>query len=206
MKKLCWLPDDPRLKTILDSSEAVKWIQGYEPDCSDQRAQKNKILEACDGNPDILIRSFLPGHITASALVISEDLSMVLLHHHAKLNRWLQFGGHCDGDGNLAFSALRECQEESGISDLWIFPRVIDVDIHVIPRIKEEPEHQHLDVRFIVFGKKSHKPCVSSESNEVRWFDIEKVDSLDTDGSVLRLVKKAQSFPWKKTMEQMGSV
>ena len=116
----------------------------------------------------------------------------MLLHHHAKLERWLQFGGHCDGDGNLVHAAWRECREESGIDDLWIMPQVVDVDIHGIPAIGNEPEHLHLDIRFLVYTDGSNCPTVSSESKEVRWFDFDELISLQTDDSVLRLADLAK--------------
>ncbi len=135
-----------------------------------------------------MLRIWLPGHLTASALVIDDRWEKVLLHHHAKLERWLQFGGHCDGDGNLAHAAWRECQEESGIEDLWIYPQVIDVDIHGIPEIGSEQAHDHLDIRFLVMTDHRNQPVVSEESKDVRWFAFEELKDLDTDDSVIRLV------------------
>ena len=115
-----------------------------------------------------------------------------MLHHHAKLDRWLQFGGHCDGDGNLAHAAWRESVEESGIEDLWIYPRVIDVDIHGIPALGGEPAHDHLDIRFLVMTDPDNTPIISEESKDVRWFSFEELESVDTDHSVLRLAELAK--------------
>src|SRR5688572_10916647 len=93
---------------------------------------------------DAHLRSCAPGHFTASALVVDAPGERGLLTHHKKLDRWLQLGGHCDGDSNFAAVALREAQEESGIEGLSIDPRPLDLDIHTIPARTGDPEHLHL--------------------------------------------------------------
>jgi len=37
----------------------------------------------------------------------------VLLTHHKKLGKWLQLGGHSDGNSNMLDVALKEAKEES---------------------------------------------------------------------------------------------
>ncbi len=184
-----WRAGDPRLAPEQGKDVAIQWVEAYQPADPAQQMQRNQILDACRRCDDILLRSCFPGHLTASALVIDDRCEKVLLHHHAKLKRWLQFGGHCDGDGNLAHAAWRECQEESGIDELFIFPQVIDVDIHEIPAIEEEPAHDHLDIRFLVMTSGNNQPVVSRESRDVRWFGLSELNQLDTDESVLRLVE-----------------
>ena len=131
----------------------------------------------------------MPGHLTASALVVNEDRSRVMLHHHAKLNRWLQFGGHCDGDANLPAVSLRESIEESGVPDLSIDPEIIDIDIHTIPQRKKVPEHLHLDIRFMVMASDHSQPMKSDESLEVCWYDVSELNKIVLDQSVMRLVR-----------------
>ena len=66
---------------------------------------------------DCLLRSCVPGHITASAWILAADGEAGLLTHHRKLERWLQLGGHVDGESRVELAALREAQEESGMRD-----------------------------------------------------------------------------------------
>ncbi len=148
------------------------------------------MLEFIDAHPnDAHRRSLLEGHLTASALIVDAASERVLLTHHRKLNRWLQLGGHCDGDANLAGVALRECIEESGIEELAILERPIDLDIHSIPARPNEPVHLHFDTRFAVLAPPNSRAFASEESHELRWFTRAELDSLDTDDSVRRLVR-----------------
>ena len=136
-------------------------------------------------------RSRLEGHLTASALVVDPSRGAALLTHHKKLARWLQLGGHCDGDANLARTALREALEESGIEGLRVDPIPFDVDIHTIPARGTEPEHLHLDVRFLVRAPSGAREIVSEESLALRWFTPAELPSIPTDDSVRRLFERA---------------
>ena len=150
------------------------------------------MLAFLDEHPhDAHLRSCLPGHLTASAIVVDAKGERVLLTHHKKLGRWLQLGGHCDGDADLAAVALREATEESGIEGLEIDPVPIDLDIHTIPARKGEPEHLHLDTRFLVRAPVGAQARASDESDELRWFEPAEALAIDTDESVRRLIRKA---------------
>jgi 8-oxo-dGTP pyrophosphatase MutT (NUDIX family) len=129
----------------------------------------------------------LEGHLTASALVVDAAGERALLTHHKKLGRWLQLGGHCDGDANLAAVALRECEEESGIAGLRVLPEPIDLDIHPIPARPGEPVHLHYDTRFVVVAPPGAREVVGDESHALRWFETRELASIATDESVRRL-------------------
>ena len=129
------------------------------------------------------------GHVTGSAFLLNYDLSKVLLTHHKKLRKWLQLGGHCDGQGNVAEVALREAREESGIFDIsFVTPDIIDVDIHLIPVTEKEEAHYHYDIRFLLKAKKGSSEKKSLESYDLKWFTPIEARKLNTDESVLRLV------------------
>src|SRR5690348_11368424 len=100
--------------------------------------------------PQVFERSHAPGHFTGSAWLVSADGERVLLTHHRKLGRWLQLGGHADGDTDLARVALREAEEESGLRDLTVEPGIFDLDRHLIPARGAEAAHWHYDVCYVV--------------------------------------------------------
>jgi 8-oxo-dGTP pyrophosphatase MutT (NUDIX family) len=167
-------------------------LSAWRPPNEDQARTRDRMLAFIDEHPrDAHLRSCQPGHLTASALALDAEGKRALLTHHKKLGRWLQLGGHCDGDPDLVRVALREATEESGIEGLSIDPEPIDVDIHAIPARKGEPEHLHLDTRFLVRAPAGVRERASDESLELRWFDLRDADAIETDDSVRRLLRIA---------------
>jgi len=156
-----------------------------------QEATRLRMLAFADEHPDALRRTCLTGHFTASALLLDAAGERALLTHHRKLGRWLQIGGHCDGDGDPAAVAARELHEESGISCIRVDPRPVDLDIHPIPAREHEPEHLHLDVRFLAHAPVGARPVPNHESLEMRWFAPGELSGIETDDSVVRLFRLA---------------
>ena len=136
------------------------------PDRADAAALFGRFF---DSHADVFHRHHPPGHFTASCWLVSADGERILLTHHRKLERWLQLGGHADGDADLARVALREAEEESGLTGLTVEPMVFDLDRHAIPARGAEPEHWHYDVRFVVFAGANEDFVVSDESHALAW-------------------------------------
>ena len=136
----------------------------------------------------MLFRS--PGHLTGSALVIDPADRKILLMFHTKLKRWLQPGGHADGDGDLARVALREASEETGIEGLRVCEPPVDLDIHVVDPPAEEA-HEHHDVRFLVVAPPGAVPVGNHESQGLRWVTYGELESLGADVGLLRLAGRA---------------
>jgi 8-oxo-dGTP pyrophosphatase MutT (NUDIX family) len=116
------------------------------------------------------------------------------LHHHRKLDRWLQFGGHCDGSEDVLLVARREAFEESGIAGLTpISNQPFDLDIHEIPAFGAEPAHEHYDVRYLFAAPNGATATISSESNELRWFTLEQAQHQNLDRGLLRMIARLKS-------------
>lgn len=136
-------------------------------------------------------RSLEKGHITGSAWVVNHDGSEVLLTHHRKLDRWLQLGGHADGESDVLAVAIKEAEEESGLADFSLVGEgIFDIDIHRIPTRKDEPEHDHYDVRYVLQVKGCLDFQVSEESHELRWVRLDQVKNLTQEPSMMRMVDK----------------
>jgi len=144
------------------------------------------ILDFIDTHPDALLRSCADGHLTGSTLLVHPDRSQVLLMHHRKLGGWYQMGGHADGDGDLHAVALKEALEESGLAELTVHPRVVDLDVHRVDPPGEQ-SHLHLDVRFAVIVPNAVLPPGNHESHELRWFAFDDV----ADPGIRRLAAAA---------------
>jgi 8-oxo-dGTP pyrophosphatase MutT (NUDIX family) len=131
------------------------------------------------------------GHFTGSAWLVSADGQRVLLMHHRKLQRWLQPGGHADGEADLANVALREAEEETGLTGLEVQPELFDVDRHVIPARGQEPEHWHYDARYVVVARGSEAFAANEESLGLAWRDIADVAADEaSDPSLRRMAAK----------------
>ena len=134
-------------------------------------------------------RERLEGHFTASAWLVSADGRRALLTHHRKLDRWLQPGGHADGERDLARAALREAGEESGLPALEVDPEPFDLDRHWIPERGAEPGHWHYDVRFVVRATGSEDFVVGEESHDLDWRPVGEVAQAP-DRSLRRMARK----------------
>ncbi len=145
--------------------------------------------------PDCFERSLSIGHITGSAWIIDHERNHVLLTHHRKLDAWFQLGGHSDGDANTLEVALREGQEESGLNNLKpITEAIFDVDVHLIPARKAEPDHFHCDVRFLLEADRNAALTISGESNELAWVTLDQALELSKDESIQRMVAKSRKL------------
>ncbi|WP_103528385.1 NUDIX hydrolase [Streptomyces sp. SM12] len=137
---------------------------------------------------DAMRRTYAPGHLTASALVVDPERERVLLTLHAKLGMWLQTGGHCEeGDTTLAGAALREATEESGIDGLRLLEQPVALDRHLTPCA------WHLDVQYLALAPRGAVPRISEESADLRWFAYDEVAGV-ADGSVVRLTSRARAL------------
>src|SRR5690606_36649145 len=139
---------------------------------------------------DPFVRARRAGHFTAAAWLVDGGGTRLLMTHHRKLGRWLQLGGHADGDRDLARVALREAGEESGLSGLRVMSGIFDLDRHLIPEHKGVPAHWHYDVRYIVCTTREDF-IVSDESHALAWRDIETlVADESVDPSIRRMAGK----------------
>ena len=142
-------------------------------------------------HPNAFNRDHLPGHITGSAWVVNQARTKVLLHQHVKLQKWLQPGGHADGDRNVLAVALRELEEETGLKNIrQLGIGVFDLDIHLIPARKDFPQHDHYDVRFCFEADEREPITVSDESLDVRWISIVELKLLTDSKSLFRMAEK----------------
>jgi 8-oxo-dGTP pyrophosphatase MutT (NUDIX family) len=163
----------------------------------DERVSVDHVRQFVRANPDCFLRSCVDGHMTASAWIVSHDHASFLLTHHAKLARWLQLGGHADGDTDLAAVALREAREESGLESFALASGdgdalPLDIDVHLIPARGDEPAHLHHDVRYLLVAARDQALRVSSESLDLRWFPRSRADEVLEDESLLRMARKVE--------------
>jgi 8-oxo-dGTP pyrophosphatase MutT (NUDIX family) len=175
--------------------QVLDLLAGYRTHNPRDEQVRREFNEFAAAHADCCERTLSIGHFTGSAWLVSADGERVLLTHHRKLGRWLQLGGHADGEGDLAQVALREAEEESGLLDLALNPEIFDLDRHAIPARGAEPTHWHYDVRFVVRALGSEQFAVSEESHDLAWRAVGDIVT-DVDESLRRMARKWVGRKW----------
>jgi 8-oxo-dGTP pyrophosphatase MutT (NUDIX family) len=197
-------------KLWLDRPEIAH--QSY--DAGEEKSIISKFETFIHSTPQCFDRSHLAGHITGSALVVSEDFREVLLTLHAKLGMWLQLGGHADGHHLVHEVARTEVQEESGLRDFWFqawnkrhggasknasilcpeYPVPFDLDAHWIPPNKKDEGHWHYDVRYVIVASRNQPIAITAESHDLRWFNLDAARKITSERSMHRQFDKIAAF------------
>ena len=175
----------------------IRELSEYRPGDLNEREHVWRTLELLHLRGAVASRHhFGPGHLTASAFIIDPQAEKILLHHHRRLNRWLQMGGHLDHGESPREAALREAREESGLQELApANEEIFDVDVHTIPSGKGEPDHIHYDLRYLFTASVDGELKRSEEeSNELRWFDFDEAEKAMNEEASSRVLRKVRRW------------
>lgn len=130
-----------------------------------------------------------PGHVTASAVVLTPNARSVLLVYHERLERWLQPGGHIEPtDRSVVEAARREVLEETGVAVDVLDPPLVSVDVHHIPAARGEPPHLHHDFMFRFKLDARVEPVERAKSV---WCPLSQLDRYGVDGALRSGVARA---------------
>jgi 8-oxo-dGTP pyrophosphatase MutT (NUDIX family) len=168
----------------------LKLLKKYQP-LEEEGDIKNTLIEFIKANSNCFDRELDYGHITGSSWLLNKTGDKALLLHHKKLDKWLQPGGHADGDGDVLAVAIKEAKEESGISDIESLQQdIFDIDIHLIPANTREKEHFHYDIRFLLQVKNDEEGQISEESKGMSLISKNEENLHNIDKSIKRMIKK----------------
>lgn len=166
-------------------------LENYRTPFEEEKHFINDFIELTD-DPLAYSRERKKGHFTASSWIVNRRRTHTLLTLHRKLHKWLQLGGHADGNENLLEVAMNEAKEESGLTSLRFVDRFIfDIDRHIIPANDSEDQHFHYDVRFLIEGEMDEPLVISPESKNLAWVSYGMVEDLvGQNVSIMRMLEK----------------
>jgi len=175
----------------LDRASVVRSLRNYSTSFAEENLFVPQFLELLNHH-GAFQRHHLPGHITGSSWILDQSKQYVLLVHHGTLNKWLQPGGHADGEEDVLNVALREAQEETGLKNFKLLQEeIFDLDIHPIPARGGLPDHFHYDIRFLFEAGRNEQVIVSDESHDVAWIPLQELSVLtQANPSIMRMMKK----------------
>ena len=165
----------------------LKQIEAYKP-CNEQEEKDRELLiQWIRSGMDIVTRANETAHLTASAWVVSPDRKQVLMAYHNIYNSWAWLGGHADGEGNLQKVAIREVEEESGLSQVTLLQEapvsleILTVDGHW-KRGMYVSSHLHLNVTYLMEAD-PRKPIRKKpdENSAVAWIPVEEIGEKSTE-------------------------
>ena len=172
----------------------LKLLKDYSKQFPRESETTSNFIRFVETEPNCLQRDLKKGHVTASSWVLSPDSSEVLLTHHRKLGIWVQLGGHVDGHSEILQAALREAQEESGISNIRpVSTELFDLDIHRIPENPKEAAHLHFDSRFLLQAE-TRIFQISYESLDLAWVPLVHIENYSQEPSILRMMDKQKAL------------
>ena len=168
----------------------------FNPTNEKETIYQTQMLELLSEGKIAFERKREAGHFTSSAWVLDPSSKTVLLILHSKIGKWLQPGGHADGNQDLLEVAKKELMEETGVNAVELLKTTIfDLDIHTIPAHKGIPEHLHYDLRFIFRGNSQASLEINHESKDIQWVPLDEIPKLvGNDDSICRMVEKSKDL------------
>lgn len=155
---------------------ATEWVPFNHP----QESIRQAFLALLEARDDACRRTCVPGHITASALVLNDAQTHILLTLHPRTNTWVQVGGHLEDDATVLAAAQREALEETGIGDLLFDPEPLRLSIHAFT-CRNSPPTRHFDVTFVAWAPPGSRPQISDESLDLAWWPLDSVPNQSPD-------------------------
>ena len=177
----------------MDRYDLLKELKAFKPYNTAEADSVSQTIQFIENEQDAFHRHLAKGHVCGSALLVGYDGAKVLLMYHKGLKRWVQFGGHADGNEDIFDVASRETDEECGINKFKLLSNgIADVDVHVIPDRPErnEAEHLHYDIRYIFITDETEFKLGDKGVGALKWCDYEEAKGLVTGGEMHRLLDK----------------
>ncbi|GHU00429.1 NUDIX hydrolase [Alphaproteobacteria bacterium] len=168
---------------MTDADNLCAMLQAYAPYDDAERAEVASwlaFIRAFGGN--IYTRDNVIGHVCASAFVLNQEHTKVLMAHHNIYNSFAWLGGHADGEPDLLAVAVKEAREESGLAEVRALNGGAAADISmliVVPHVKRGkyvPSHLHLNASFLLEADEAAPLRVKEDENSaLKWIELARI-------------------------------
>lgn len=172
-------------------------IKLYEPQNEKEQKDKSVMMQYIVMYYDkIAYRSNMLFHMTASAIVCNENKDKILMIYHKIYQSWSWLGGHADGEYDLQKTAIKEVQEETGVSELKAIKNgIVSLDILTVEGHYKNKEyvcpHIHLNVTYcFIASEKSNLIQNEQETEGVKWIPISEIPQYCTEPKMLPIYQK----------------
>jgi 8-oxo-dGTP pyrophosphatase MutT (NUDIX family) len=186
----------------------IKKLEVYKPMNSVETDDRDCMLAFLNAHEDCFERSQLSGHVTGSSWIVNTGWDKILLLHHIGLDKWLQPGGHCDGNPSPMETAFQEAEEETGLRPRLISEEIFDISAQNIPVKGDVPAHIHYDIRYL-FEADENLPLVLEEgkASELRWVPLDDIEDLVGDDKIFKetLMRMIDKTFWLKQNTQIAT-
>jgi len=118
--------------------------------------------------------------VTADIIILrkNNDRHFVLLierKHPPFEGMWALPGGFLNMDETLEEAALRELQEETGITGVEL------KQFHTFSKVNRDPRHRTITTVFIGYADDNISPQAGDDAANVKWFDLNELPPLAFD-------------------------
>ena len=158
--------------------EILSELKRYRPWNPQEERDLTDLIRRLERGENLFDRENTAAHLTASAWVVSSDRTRVLMAYHNLYDSWAWLGGHADGDRDLLAVALREVEEESGLTATPLSREIFSVETLAVTGHEKNgdyiPSHLHLNVTFLLEADPTAPlRCKPDENSQVAWFSPE---------------------------------
>lgn len=193
----CYIIGNIKLEEIRSGNmlKIKEQIETFQPYNEQEKQDKKVLLKYLEHGKTVFTREDETAHMTASAWVVNQDRTKVLMIYHNIYDSWAWTGGHADGETDLLAVAVREVKEETGIQMVKPVTEEI-LSLEILPVAghvkhgKYVSSHLHLNITYLLETDDKYELAVKPDENSgVKWF---------TPGGAIQ----ACSEPWMRAIYQ----